>query len=241
MTSGAARIRITTSWDDGHVLDDRLAHLLEAYALPATFYIAPRNVEIPPEDRLDVHGLRALAERFEIGGHTLRHLRLPTLDDDDARAEIRDGKHALEDAIGLPVDTFCYPAGRYQAQHVAMVRDEGFRVARTVRRHETGTSAPLEMATTMHTYRHLVDGPTAALLAGLRPVRTGRFYWNWDEMAMALFDKVLAVGGIYHLWGHSWEIDDHGDWARLERVFAYISGRAGVEYVTNGELVDGRP
>ncbi len=32
---------VTTSWDDGHKLDLKLAHLLQKYNMPATFYVSP--------------------------------------------------------------------------------------------------------------------------------------------------------------------------------------------------------
>ena len=43
---GAARgaVFVTTSWDDGHVLDHKVANLLESYDLPGTFYVATQNV-----------------------------------------------------------------------------------------------------------------------------------------------------------------------------------------------------
>jgi len=51
-----------------------------------------------------------------------------------------------------------------------------------------------------------------------------------------MFDKVMEDGGIFHLWGHSWEVDGHGDWEKLEDVLRYISRKKGVRYVVNGEL-----
>ena len=53
---------------------------------------------------------------------------------------------------------------------------------------------------------------------------------------MAHFDRCLDRGGVFHLWGHSWEIDARDDWRRLDRVLAYISGHPGVRYIRNGEL-----
>lgn len=229
-------VYVTTSWDDGHVLDHQLAQLLDRYDLPGTFYVAPRNIELRPRERLDARGLRLLAERFEIGGHTLTHLRLPTIADDAAMAEIRDGKSALEDMLGRELHSFCYPGGCYETRHVPMVGEAGFRVGRTVERLVTGPTAPLEMATTMHAYRHLVDGPATLRLTSFRPGRARRLYWNWDELAIHLFENVLAAGGVYHLWGHSWEIAANQDWDRLERVFAHISRRSEVTYVDNGDL-----
>ena len=65
---------------------------------------------------------------------------------------------------------------------------------------------------------------------------TSRSFWNWDSLAVELFDRVMATGGVFHLWGHSWQVDGNGDWDRLERVFGHISLRPGVRYVDNGEL-----
>ena len=50
---------------------------------------------------------------------------------------------------------------------------------------------------------------------------------------MIAFDEMLKSGGVFHLWGHSWEIDQHKDWQRLEHVLQHIANREGVRYVTN--------
>src|SRR2546423_15364182 len=105
----AGTVFVTTSWDDGHMLDHQLAGLLETYELPGTFYVAPRNVELRQRERLRDRDLRALASDFEIGGHTLTHLRLTTLPDSVARREIEEGKDALEHIISAPLRSFCYP------------------------------------------------------------------------------------------------------------------------------------
>jgi peptidoglycan-N-acetylglucosamine deacetylase len=227
---------VTTSWDDGHILDHQLAGLLDTYGLPGTFYVAPRNVELRPRERLRERDLRALSSDFEIGGHTLTHLRLTTLPDSIARHEIADGKDALEQAIGLPLRSFCYPGGAYNERHRRMIEEAGFSVGRTVRRWVTAATSPFEMHTTINAYRHLVDGPAVLRLAAGRPTMARRLFWNWDLLAMTVFDQVVATGGVFHLWGHSWEIDANNDWDRLEGVLSYISRRPGVEYVDNGEL-----
>src|ERR1700761_2379309 len=74
--SGKMDKLITTSWDDGHTLDFRIAGLLEKYKLKGTFYIPkfnPQNEVLPEKDIL------ALSSRFEIGGHTLTHVNLKNL------------------------------------------------------------------------------------------------------------------------------------------------------------------
>ena len=79
---------ITTSWDDGHVLDARLAALLKKYNLPATFYIAPKNREFSQSELLSRKEIKALAKDFEIGSHTMTHPVLTTLSDKEIEKEL---------------------------------------------------------------------------------------------------------------------------------------------------------
>jgi peptidoglycan-N-acetylglucosamine deacetylase len=230
------RALVTTSWDDGHVLDLRLADLLGSRGLPGTFYVAPRNVELPTAERLSAAETARLAEDFEIGGHTLNHRRLARLTDDEAWDEVVAGKSALEQVIGAPLTSFCYPGGEYGAGHPDMVARAGFSTARTVRRWVGRPSLRFEMATTMHCYRHLVDGPPIARFTRGNLRLAARLYTDWDELAIRLFDSVAAQGGVFHLWGHSWEIDRNGDWARLERVLDHIAGRDEIAYASNSEV-----
>ena len=60
---------------------------------------------------------------------------------------------------------------------------------------------------------------------------------NWVELGKRLFDSVLQNGGIWHLWGHSWEIDEMGLWEDLEEILDYVSKREGVTYIPNCELI----
>ncbi len=230
------RVLVTTSWDDGHQLDTRLAAELAAHGFAATFYLAPRSAEIPPARRLSPAAVRDLATRFEIGAHTLTHPRLTRLPRPAAAREIAAGKAALEEITGLDVTSFCYPYGAYRAEHVAMVRAAGFQVARTIRRCCTGPPADLlRLGTTTHAARYLADG--WAVIRGGPTLAAGWAAWrDWDVLARDLFQQARARGGVYHLWGHSWEIDAHRDWRRLRALLRYIAGHEGVTFVTNGQL-----
>jgi peptidoglycan-N-acetylglucosamine deacetylase len=231
-------VLVTTSWDDGHVLDHCMAGLLDTYGLKGTFYVAPCNVELLRRVRLPNRDLRALAADFEIGGHTLSHVNLTKTPDLEAAREIEEGKDKLEQTIGSTIRSFCYPYGAYEKRHESMVQSAGFSYARTIRRYATGAvTCPMEARTTLHACRHLCDWPAMLRLANGSVREANEFFWNWDVLAMALFDKVLSAGGVYHLWGHSWEIERNRDWDRLERVLGYIGGRRGVQYVTNSDTV----
>ncbi|MCK9875683.1 polysaccharide deacetylase family protein [Frankia sp. Ag45/Mut15] len=233
------RLTVTTSWDDGHRHDTLVADMLRQHGLAGTFYIAPDNVEIAPADRLSATAVRDLSADFEIGSHTLSHPVLTRVPRPRAEREITDSKKVIEDLVGKPVTTFCYPRGMYAPEHVDMVARAGYTYARTVRTLATGIADnPLEAPTSLETgrfarQRMVVDVVRAARVVGSTSlVRTGR----WDDIAIALFDRCRATGGVYHLWGHSWVVSDRAEWARLDRVLAHIGGRPEVTYAVNGAL-----
>jgi peptidoglycan/xylan/chitin deacetylase (PgdA/CDA1 family) len=91
---------------------------------------------LPGDIMLTSAQVAELARRgIDIGGHTVAHSILTSMNDEEALAEIVRGKQRLEELTGRPVRTFAYPNGRprrdYAAQHVAMVRDAGFDLAVT--------------------------------------------------------------------------------------------------------------
>jgi peptidoglycan/xylan/chitin deacetylase (PgdA/CDA1 family) len=91
---------------------------------------------LPRDIMLTSDQVRELSRRgIEIGGHTVAHTILTTLDDDRARQELSAGKQRLEAIIGRPVRTFAYPNGRperdYAARHAVMIREAGFDLAVT--------------------------------------------------------------------------------------------------------------
>ncbi len=119
---------ITTSWDDGHPLDFRVADLLTKYELPGTFYV-PRTSE---HGTISEDQLRELSSAFEIGSHTLNHVDLNDAIEPVARKEIEDSKSWVEDNTGVPCQMFCPPKGRYSSRHLGLIRNAGFTGMRSV-------------------------------------------------------------------------------------------------------------
>lgn len=235
------KVFVTTSWDDGHRLDVKLAHLLKKYGVKGTFYVSPHNREVQEHDRLSCDDIVALSqdEHFEIGAHTMTHPRLSRISEEEAREEIIQSKLFLEHVIKKPVISFCYPGGEYTNTHVKMIQEAGFSLGRTVARFSVSLNvfSLYELPTTVHAYRHWSDMVAIARFARFRPVLFFRYYLNWDELAIALFDHVALTGGVFHLWGHSWEVDARRDWERLERVLQHIHNTSHtIVHVTNGEL-----
>jgi len=232
------KVLVTTSWDDGHVLDMRVAELLKTYGIRGTFYIAPHNHELKEVDRLSDEQIKTLAQEFEIGAHTMTHRSLIHLKEKEALFEIGKSQQYLESLLSKKVTSFCYPRGAYRKEHVTMVKDVGFTLARTVKRFVTRPepTSVLETHTSVHTYNHWSDVWGVFLLARGNLRTFFSLYRKWDKIAVALFDRVLEQGGVFHLWGHSWELRDRNDWERLEAVLQYIAGKEGVQYVDNKEI-----
>jgi glycosyltransferase involved in cell wall biosynthesis len=233
------QVIVTTSWDDGHVLDVKLASLLQKYGIAGTFYIAPHNYEQVQSHCLRDEDVKKLSDVFEIGAHTLVHKKLTHLSSFEAQKEIGVSKKYLENILNKPVTSFCYPSGAYTKEHVRMVEEAGYTLARTVRRFVFHPSlySPYTMPTSVHTYDHWSDIWNVALFARCNPVQFFALYRKWDAIAMAMFDRVQKTGGVFHLWGHSLEIEEHGDWGRLENVLRYIAHREGVTYTTNSNVL----
>ena len=106
---------LTTSWDDGHRYDVRLARMLKEHGLGATFYVAPQNQEFAKQDLLTSQEIRDISRDFEIGAHSMTHCRLPTISEQQAEKEIVESKAVLEQVTGREIKAFCYPGGAYTA------------------------------------------------------------------------------------------------------------------------------
>jgi len=62
--------------------------------------------------------------------------------------------------------------------------------------------------------------------------------FSWRNFAFAMFDRAYyADGGVFHIWGHSWEIEKYKMWDELKNVLEYISKHNGVDYLTNGQII----
>jgi hypothetical protein len=233
---------ITTSWDDGHPLDQRVAALLSKYGLAGTFYV-PATSE---RQTMSVTQLRALSKSFEIGAHTLHHVDLTFLAEETAWREIADSRSWVEDSTGIRCECFCPPIGRYRKEHVRMVRRAGYIGLRSVELLALGFPRPLagllHMPTTVQAFPHR---HFALARNAIKRKAFGNFWRyirhgcpaDWPALAESLLSQVIARGGVFHLWGHSWELEEFNQWQRLEsvlRLMGHFTRQAPA--VSNGQL-----
>jgi len=221
-----------------------VAELLLARGLPGTFYFpftGPNGRQTLTPDKL-----RSLAsEGFEVGGHSLSHAVLPQLRSEEIAREVGTCKHRLEDILGERVRMFCYPKGRFNATVVDQVKRAGYEGARTTRMLRQALDFdPFQMPTSLLAYPNRKKMYARNLLKA-RNAR-GLFDYvtqfmrldSWVSMGKMLFDRVLKEGGVWHLYGHSRQIEDMGLWDDLKEMLDYVSNRRGVAYVPNRGLLE---
>ncbi|WP_247888039.1 polysaccharide deacetylase family protein, partial [Azospirillum brasilense] len=76
--------------------------------------------------------VRHLAAVTDYGAHTRTHPILLQCDDQRCAEEIALCKTELEEAIGLPCRHFAFPNGDFSDREVAIIRQAGYRTARTI-------------------------------------------------------------------------------------------------------------
>jgi peptidoglycan/xylan/chitin deacetylase (PgdA/CDA1 family) len=74
------------------------------------------------------------AAGIDVGSHSVSHVRLAEQSDERIHEEVTRSKKTLEDALGEPVDHFCYPYGSHDLRAVEAVAAAGYRSATTCER-----------------------------------------------------------------------------------------------------------
>ena len=122
---------VVVSFDDGY--HSHLANalpVLRALGWPGVLNLELKNI------RSD-YGLTApqvrtlLAAGWELDSHTIDHPDLTTVDAAELKHEVADSRAELRRRFGVPVNFFCYPAGRYDAAAIAAVQAAGYLAATT--------------------------------------------------------------------------------------------------------------
>lgn len=233
---------VTTSWDDGHPLDLRVAELLATYGVKGTFYVPIHYAAIARMSCREILELRRMG--MEIGSHTMTHPRMPGLADDAALRELIESRAFLEDLLGEPVTAFCYPGGKFTARQLPLPQRAGYKLARTTLGFRTELDfEPLRMPVGFQFWRHprhillrheLIQRNLKGALNWLRLWRTER---DLTALTQAMLQHIKNDGGIFHIWGHSWEIEAGALWTELEQTLKVISEFTTVLCATNSQVL----
>jgi peptidoglycan-N-acetylglucosamine deacetylase len=242
---------VTTSWDDGHPLDISLAEALASYNLLGTFYIPLVGVTMDKREKvklpiMDMNMIRSIKKMgMEIGSHTSTHRILTNQSSDIVINELVGSKKVLEDIVEEPVTSFCYPNGKFNRFVRSKAIKAGYRLARTTIAFRMGRDfdpfcMPVSFQFFAHTYNcHIRHAMKEANVKGL--LEWYRFLQMENDpvkLAELTLQYILEHGGILHIWGHSWEIEQFGLWGALEEAFKRIANRPGVLYLTNAQVLE---
>ena len=203
------RALVTLSFDDGDDRDLGIADTLAEYNLQATFYVASDRIG----SQVSWSTLRTLlAMGHEIGSHTVSHLDVHKATKDVFRQECKASKDVLEQGLGVPVTSFCYPFGHFKRRWKHVPQEAGFTYCRTSQAFATGRDFdPLLAPVTLQLFPHprSVHVRHAAREANQHLLRSSRLLLRSPEpqsLVGTLAKRAQAMNGVMHLWGHAEEI-----------------------------------
>ncbi len=132
---------VALTFDDGRDDFALVPELLDKHDASTTLYVPTAHVggdggPVHYTGRvLDWAELARLpGERVEIGSHSHRHVPTDILGERELAAGVRRSRALLEDRLGRPVHSFCYPNGYASAREARIVADAGYTNACTVGR-----------------------------------------------------------------------------------------------------------
>ena len=122
---------IVFSFDDGYLTHVTNAlPILKAHGWPGVLNLEVRNLK--PVWGIRPPGVRKLIRAgWEIDAHTLTHPDLTTVGASQLRDEVAGSRQAIRKEFHVPVNFFCYPAGRYNDAVIAAVQAAGYLGATT--------------------------------------------------------------------------------------------------------------
>ena len=139
------RRRVALTFDDG--FEDFYLNawpVLRRYGFPSTVFLVSGNMGGVNTWDTDVGvtkkvltweqaaGMKGSGVSF--GSHTVSHPFLSRLPEERIRTEVEASKREIEERLGVPADTFCYPFGDYDERVVRAVKAAGYRCGVTTRR-----------------------------------------------------------------------------------------------------------
>lgn len=217
---------LTFSYDDGEKQDIRLCQLFNKYGLKGTFNLNSGLMTVEPDEKSSKVALSQIPEVYkghEVAVHTANHPFLEKMTTTEIAVEIFDDKRTLEKYTGYVVRGMAYPFGTYNDDVIRIASDLGIKYSRGVHSHH-GFALPtkwLEMPATCHQ-------------ADEKAFDIAKTFVEED----AVRDWRSTHGWLLYIWGHSYEYRTEEDWARMEKLCAYLANRDDVWYATNIEIYD---
>ena len=226
-----SKLKVAMCWDDGVTTDIRLISIIRKYNAKATFNLnpgaMPRHTAAPSwaatgydgwshlgfiPGKIGLHELQTIYGDFTVASHCSKHETVGFCTDQEFLTAAVDAKKFLEDAFQRECPGFAWPCGRYSAETVEMLKQNGFRYGRTT-----------EYADDITSCREPLTLPATCKFNDMR------FYSKYENAKSC---------GAFYFWGHSYETFDYEPlWRQLEDKIAYISNDPDAEWCDVIDLV----
>lgn len=212
-------MKISFSWDDGALEDQKLFELHERYRIPGMFFVPTRNQE--GRSVLTPTMIREAESKYiSFGGHTENHIYLTNITLPEVRQEILLNKIYLEDILDHKVDDFCLPGGQYTPE-VLNIAYEFYKTVRTADtmcfKYKGGVFKP-----TFHLYPR---GKKSLLWNGIKNKSLSQTAYvalhinaTYFELIRNLIKKEKEKNSVVMIWGHSWELEQYDLWEDLKEI-----------------------
>lgn len=212
----ASVIKLEFSFDDGSIYDLRIADMLNGYGYKATFYIPvnwQRYLLSKGIEPLTPENLIHIASQFTLGSHGVNHTLLTQSSEKQQRQEIFESKKYWEQQ-GYTIDSFCYPRGYYNDEIKDMVKEAGYKIARTVK---VGYLEPADDPYEKHTTVHIGYDRDE--------YETDWLTYAKNKVTEAIEKHNNGEDVIYHAWGHSEELRRYQQFDRFAEFLKYLTER----------------
>lgn len=138
---------VVITFDDGYPSHDKVARpALAQHHWPGVLFLEYNNVNNPDSGLTASMVKRLIASGWELGSHTISHPDLTSLSASELETEVAGSKKQIAAKFGVPVEFFCYPAGKYDDTVIAAVDEAGYKGATTELPGAATPDKPFELA-----------------------------------------------------------------------------------------------
>lgn len=123
---------IILTFDDGYADNWSAYKTLKKQNMKGVFFVVVRT--IGDTKHLSTEQLMTMSrDGMEIGSHTIDHVDLTSLDKAHAEKQVLHSKALIEEMLGRPIISFCYPEGKLKKETVQILQGSTYWFARTTR------------------------------------------------------------------------------------------------------------
>ena len=222
---------ITFSYDDAVTQDIRLIEIFNKYNLKSTFnlnsgFLGSQNSLIREDveirhDKIKEEDVKYVYQGHEVAAHTVTHPCVTRLTDWAVVNEVEQDRLRLSELAGYEVVGMAYPGGGgilYDSRVSNIIKEKtGIKYARTIEANHS-----LEVQENLFEFK-----PTC-------------HHDEWD-LLFRMGEEFLSLKTdekkIFYVWGHAYEFDIDGSWAKFEEFLKMMSGKDDIAYLTNKEAL----